>query len=288
MSTQVKGPDGVLIDFPEGTSPDTMRQVMAKRYGGPSTKKPPKAAPPYDPLHSLAQSVADVGTNASNAFFSLGDMLVKGKDALSRGAGNAAEFLMTGGGATRDPGTMKAVAAVRRVTDQPTTTMGEINNRLNPHAAQSPTRFASEMLGGMLMPIGPKGVRPMGPAAGVARAVAAPVKATPAAAKAGAGTLGGLVDIAKANNTRLMTSDVRPPTSWLGGLAANTAEKIPFFGTGGPRAAQQAERVAAIKKTMLDFGGEESAGLFGSGSSAVDDVAKGMLARRGDQLAKLT
>lgn len=36
MPIQVQGPDGQMLEFPDGTDRDTMRAAMAKRYGGPS------------------------------------------------------------------------------------------------------------------------------------------------------------------------------------------------------------------------------------------------------------
>lgn len=47
MSIEVEGPDGVSIEFPDGTSPATIQGVMRKRYGGPGS--PPAAAPSRPP-----------------------------------------------------------------------------------------------------------------------------------------------------------------------------------------------------------------------------------------------
>src|SRR5690606_33021347 len=40
MPIQVQGPDGQMLEFPDGTDRETMRSAMAKRYGGPSQPKP--------------------------------------------------------------------------------------------------------------------------------------------------------------------------------------------------------------------------------------------------------
>src|SRR5689334_5799278 len=37
MTIEVEGPDGAVIEFPEGTAPDTIKQVMGKHYAPPST-----------------------------------------------------------------------------------------------------------------------------------------------------------------------------------------------------------------------------------------------------------
>lgn len=44
MTITVTGPDGVELEFPDGTSRETMKAAMAKRYGGPAM--PPKSAAP--------------------------------------------------------------------------------------------------------------------------------------------------------------------------------------------------------------------------------------------------
>lgn len=40
MPIQVQGPDGQLLEFPDGTDRETMRAAMAKRYGGPTQPRP--------------------------------------------------------------------------------------------------------------------------------------------------------------------------------------------------------------------------------------------------------
>lgn len=39
----MQGPDGQLLEFPDGTPPETMKAAMKKRYGGPSASASPKA-----------------------------------------------------------------------------------------------------------------------------------------------------------------------------------------------------------------------------------------------------
>ena len=40
MAIEVEGPDGVILEFPEGTSRETMRAAMAKRYPKTAAAKP--------------------------------------------------------------------------------------------------------------------------------------------------------------------------------------------------------------------------------------------------------
>lgn len=66
---EVEGPDGVVIEFPEGTSPDVIKGVMAKRYGG----KQPAPEQPAQPRQSLAGGLIDSLTQG--AAFGFGDEL---------------------------------------------------------------------------------------------------------------------------------------------------------------------------------------------------------------------
>lgn len=54
MPIRVQGPDGAVIEFPDGTSPDVMQQAMAAHYGGPSA----------DPRGSLSDRYAAAGIEA--------------------------------------------------------------------------------------------------------------------------------------------------------------------------------------------------------------------------------
>lgn len=84
---------------------------------------------------------------------------------------------------------------------------------------------------------------------------------------------------------RIMTTDVRQPTTFAGRWLQRTGEMIPVAGTGGPRAAQQAERTKASTDLLRNFGVvEASAG----DDASVATVSKDLLARRGDQLTKYT
>lgn len=43
---EVEGPDGTVVEFPEGTAPDVIKGVMQKQFGGPSAPAPQPAAAP--------------------------------------------------------------------------------------------------------------------------------------------------------------------------------------------------------------------------------------------------
>lgn len=132
------------------------------------------------------------------------------------------------------------------------------------------SRFASQLISGLAVPFGPK-------AAPRQQAVAPKVQAKRAQAEEAAQ----IVQAGEREGVRVMTSDVRKPRSFLGRNAQATAEKIPFAGTGGPRAAQNEERVQAVKNLARDFGVEGSEEL-------IDGVAEDLASTRGGRLAALS
>lgn len=93
-----------------------------------------------------------------------------------------------------------------------------------------------------------------------------------------------LVNIGAREGVRVMTSDVRPPQSFIGKTARAAGERIPFAGTGGPRAAQNAEREAAVMRLADDYGVE----VGPMGNTFVDDVARDLAATRGGKVSALT
>lgn len=76
MPIQVQGPDGQLLEFPDGTSQDTMKAAMRKRYGGPQQESapPPRQAAPdeaIDPTEGMSRAdkfFAGMGRNFTEAY----------------------------------------------------------------------------------------------------------------------------------------------------------------------------------------------------------------------------
>ena len=91
----------------------------------------------------------------------------------------------------------------------------------------------------------------------------------------------GPVAEAEQAGVRLMTSDVKTPdnfaTKWLRGIG----EKLPVVGTGGMRAAQQTERVNAVRDLFRQYGADDLA-------SASDDVMRDLLSKRAGDVSKWT
>lgn len=83
-----------------------------------------------------------------------------------------------------------------------------------------------------------------------------------------------LVNYAAQNNIPLMTTDVIAPKTFAGRAIRDTAEKIPFAGTGGQRAEQQVARIGQIKKVADKFG------------EASDDEIYKSLIRKDNKIAK--
>lgn len=105
--------------------------------------------------------------------------------------------------------------------------------------------FAREQGGGPVSQIGAAllgGVAGSG-VAGITQALAAPRAAMPAGVAA-----------AERANIPVMTSDVAPPTTFMGKAAQSAGERIPIAGTGGMRATQQEARVQAVKDVLSEYG----------------------------------
>ena len=84
---------------------------------------------------------------------------------------------------------------------------------------------------------------------------------------------------------RVMTTDVVPPTTFAGRWLQRTGEMIPMAGTGGPRAAQQQERIDASVDLLRNYGVTEASA---ADNTIISNVAKDLLARRGENLTKYT
>jgi hypothetical protein len=128
-------------------------------------------------------------------------------------------------------------------------------------------RLVTQFIGGSMVPFGPK-------AAPRITAPATAARAAPNAARE-------VIDAGRQNNVRVMTSDVRPPTTFTGKVARATGERIPYAGTGGPRAAQQTERVEAVRELARETGADVGAELL-------DEVAEDFATTRGGQVSGLT
>jgi len=88
-----------------------------------------------------------------------------------------------------------------------------------------------------------------------------------------------IVQQAEQAGVNLMTSDVLPPQTFASRFVQSTGERIPLTGTGGMRAAQQDERITAVKNVMEDFGASDA-------GEALEKVSADLLKTRGDAITK--
>jgi hypothetical protein len=84
---------------------------------------------------------------------------------------------------------------------------------------------------------------------------------------------------------RVMTTDVLQPTTFAGRWLQRTGEMIPAAGTGGPRAAQQQERIDASVDLLRNYGVSERSA---ADNSVISAVADDLMKRRGENLTKYT
>lgn len=90
---------------------------------------------------------------------------------------------------------------------------------------------------------------------------------------------------AEQSGVRVMTTDVREPTTFAGKWLQRAGEMIPVAGTGGPRAAQQQERIDASVDLLRNYGVSEASA---ADNNVISNVAKDLLGRRSANLTKYT
>lgn len=277
----VIGQDGKPLP-PEGgygLDPETGEWAL---YGVVTDNSPPPPSPPPDGGPGFGQHMLDATQNTlaglAQGAAAVYDFPLQVGNAVERGLNYA---IGEGGGALMDmvglpgaadwwrqgadineaalsgPNSLAAIASVSPAIE-----------RLSPTPeGMEGARFASQLVGGALVPLGPKAV----PRARMP-ANAAPMSANVARDIIGEGERAGV---------RVMTSDVRPPTTFTGKVARAAGERIPYAGTGGPRAAQQAQRTQAVRRLADDYGVEADAAIL-------DDVAADLTATRSARLTTLT
>lgn len=216
---------------------------------------------------TLVNSAADVSSTVAKGFFGGLEFLSTPGRIVNEAMGDARRFVVTGGRPTTDP-SRNALADFLDPGMGPK--FSESIDRLNPSAASSPSAFASEVLGGLLIP-GPKTAKaPTGGFNALTRAESS------IAARA-ANPNAQLVADAERAGVRIMTSDMKQPKTFVGKGVQKLGEIIPVVGTGPVRAKQQAERIDAVKNVALEYGADDVA----------DDVAADLAKTRGDRIKTL-
>jgi len=89
-----------------------------------------------------------------------------------------------------------------------------------------------------------------------------------------------VIEEANKVGVRALTTDVLPPDTPQAKLFQVISEKIPFFGTGGVRAAQKKERIEAVKSFLEDYS------AINPSESLTDDLMNEFLKKRGEIVSK--
>lgn len=294
---QVQAPDGHVYEFeaPEGATPQQL-DAMSREAAGYAKNYPvkAKAAPAaaastarFPTTPALDKFADDVGQGLENDLAGIGQGLATLPDLAATAAGkitsaipnaigygldkfghnDAADWIQTNiTHGLANPFTFGG--AIESIAPTPDTTYGRAG------------RFMGQMVGGAI-----------GMPASAAERLAAKivgevpkgfVSPTATAAKVASP---GIVDDAKQAGVRVMTSDVSPPRNFVGKFAQATGERVPFTGTAGSRAAQQTERITAVRNLAQDFGAASGDDLS---IPAIDAVAKDLATRRGNTITRLT
>lgn len=136
---------------------------------------------------------------------------------------------------------------------------GPVTRRVSEMVASQP---ASQIMGGAGAGAAAQATREMGfspvaelgasLAGGVAGAKSVPQPRIPLTAAAEA------TKEATSRGINVLTSDVAPPSTFVGKIAQRAGERIPVAGTGGARSAQQEQRAAAVMETLRQYGADTS------------------------------
>lgn len=264
---QPLGPEGGY-----GQDPETGEWGMYSRTTDESANTPPPQQGGSGLMDATQNAIAGAVQGAGGALYDfpmdvaggvekgITYALTEGGGALADavGAEGVADWWREAGGKRMEDLNNPNALANQRVTD--------VVERVSPTPeGMGGARFAAQLIGGAAVPFGPK----------AAPKVSAPVN--PVARSAARET----IEAGAENQVRVMTSDVRPPSTFLGKAARTAGERIPYAGTGGPRAAQQQERVDAIKRVAQEFGYDEAVPYL-------DDIAADLASTRGAAISNLT
>lgn len=215
----------------------------------------PKPTPRPSMGNSALNSLAAVGGAMWRGASSLPDMAADFGDAVTGTVANALGFNM--------PQQGKPFR------------MADVPDRLGtPRPVAPGVELAGQLLGGMATPIPTPAKKP-----GISGPIRQPApRPTVSPARRAAREV---VAAGKQAGVRVLTTDVKPPKTFVGKIAQATGERIIGTGTGGVRAAQQGERIAAVKQVLSDFG------AIGA-DDAADAVAADLAKTRGAELSRLS
>lgn len=227
--------------------------AIAKRIKAMDTPQAP-ARPPM--VNTALNSLAAVGGSLWRGASALPDMAADAGDAITGGIANAL-------GIPQRKGNFR---------------MSNVPDMLGtPRPVAPGVEFAGNVLGGAMTP-GPK-TPPSTQALqrttqGTQQAIRAATAPTKTAAQK-------VVQAGLQYGVPVLTSDVKPPRTFVGKIAQATGERVIGMGTGGVRDAQNAKRIAAVEQFVTEHGGSD---LIDN----VNAVAQDLIANRSKQLNTLT
>lgn len=293
------GSSHVYQNTPDDVTPEQVTQRAQQEFSGRTVtaldggRKPAGETVNYSPepetgLHGTVTDTApqSLGDVAAQSAMAVGGNLAQGvdaglrflaapgklvTDAIGSGIASVGDAVLHAGGFDNAADKFSHFFAPN---DGPT--LGALVKRVTPQATPG-VETAAQLLGGAIVPF--PGFK------GAPKAASIPVAED---AAANAGTLADIVSVGKQAKVPVMTSDLRPPTTFMGKNAQSLGEKIPLLGTGGQRAAQQTSRIQAVKDVVSEFGGDVDPVLFDNAPSAIEDVAKNLSAKRSADLTRLT
>lgn len=261
------GPDGNPLG-PDGGPGYNKNGDFIGMFGSVTDETP---APPETKMDQLGTATAVTAKGAAKAVTGLYDL---GMDAASAVRSGVNYAVGKGGGALLDAVGAEGAAdwwrqgseGVQQNINNMPTASGALDNIYPTPPGYEAGEFAATIAAGLALP-GPK-------RANVPRAPGATLAVAPSTARE-------VIKAGKDAGVRVMTSDVRPPKTFTGKILRATGERIPYAGTAGPRAAQQEERIKAVRDLAQDFGAD-IAGEY------LDDIADDLARTRGGQIAGLT
>jgi len=245
----------------------------------------PAVAPRKSLARQLGDSVVSNVAGAAQGAASLPDAFIQagagGLRMLNTAVGVPSEYLAERMGNTRGAEAMRRDRLAQDRALANPVTIGGMIEKVAPTPQDSAgqwARFGSQMIGAMMVPMGPKVSPP--PNAPRLSPPPKPSRVIPNARE--------VVEAGKANRVRVTTTDIRPPRTATGRAARWLGEKIPFAGTGGTRELQQSQRLDAIKNAVTDFGGSAERTILDDSARPVNEVAANLAKTRGDTLGRLT
>ena len=155
-------------DIPVNASDEQIRQAsydaLVKTH--PKAKIPPpsefqiKRPNDVSLVDAASEPAKDTASHITNGFFSLPDLVSEGMGAATNALANVGAFIATGGGANKEQNAVDTAKALqewgaKQQANSPT--VREMNERINPGNSERGSVFLGEMLGGTLLPFGPKG-----------------------------------------------------------------------------------------------------------------------------------